>query len=99
MVQTAVLQSLVQSIIEHQKAIIGSLAIDQAKKVPGITVQNDQAILVQVKDTDDTRSLLSQLVKRYSDLFGMTSVEVCREAIKESQITISQEDLPEILRK
>jgi len=97
MLQTADLQTLIESIIEHQRTIIGPLAIDQARKVSGIKIINTNQLKVQVESTD-TQSLLNQLVKRYEDLFGLTSVEVCKEAVKESTIHISDKDLPDILR-
>jgi hypothetical protein len=97
MLQTSALQTLVESIIEHQKNIIGPLAIDQAKKVPGLIVVDGNKLRVEV-NTPDTQALLIQLVKKYEDLFGLTSVEVCKEAVKESQIPITDKDLPEILR-
>jgi hypothetical protein len=91
------LKDIVQTIIAHQQAIIGPLAIDQARKVQGLTIQKTEPLSVDIKTTDPS-SLLSQLVKRYQDLFGQTSVEVCKDAIKESGTPISDSDLPEILR-
>jgi hypothetical protein len=97
MINTTNLKEIIQTIILHQQAIIGPLAIDQARKVRGITIQNTGAVSVDIQTTDPV-SLLRQLAEKYQELFGQTSVEVCKDAIKESGKAISDKDLPEILR-
>jgi hypothetical protein len=97
MLSTNTLKDIIQTIILHQQDIIGPLAIDQARKVQGLTIQNSSPLAVEVKTTDPA-SLLTNLVKKYEDLFGQTSVEVCKDAILESGTPVSNKDLPEILR-
>jgi hypothetical protein len=97
MLQTSVAQNLILTIIEHQQMVIGPLAIDQARKVPGISVNGTSKLSVEIQGTDYL-SILSQLVKKYSELFGQTSVEVCREAIKDTPVSVPDKDLPDILR-
>ena len=44
------------------------------------------------------KDVLDQLVRQYSELFGRASVEVCKEAVKEVDSSISSEELPDILK-
>jgi hypothetical protein len=97
MLSTNNLKDIIQTIILHQQDIIGPLAIDQARKVQGLTIQNSSPLSVEVK-TADPASVLTHLVQKYQDLFGQTSVEVCKDAIKESGTPVSNKDLPEILQ-
>jgi hypothetical protein len=97
MITSNTLKTLINSIIVHQQAIIGPLAIDQARKVQGLSIQNTGTLTIEIKTTDPA-SLLTHLVEKYRDLFGQTSVEVCKDAIKESGTPISDNDLPEILQ-
>jgi hypothetical protein len=97
MISTTTLKDIIQTIILPQQDIIGPLAIDQARKVQGLTIQNSSPLSVEIQ-TNDPGTLLTHLVKKYEDLFGQTSVEVCKDAIKESGTPISDKDLPEILQ-
>ena len=97
MISTANLKDIIQTIILHQQDIIGPLAIDQARKIQGLTIQNSSPLSIEVTTTD-TASVLTHLVKKYQNLFGQTSVEACKDAIKESGTPISDKDLPEILQ-
>ena len=89
--------TIIRSIIEHQKVIIGPLAIDQARKVPGLVIENGSGLKISVKDVNLT-TVIDQLVNCYEELFGQTSIEVCKEAIKESSVSIKPEELPPKLR-
>ena len=97
MLQTLAVQNIVQIIVEHQKAIIGPLAIEQAQKVPGIKIGMGDKIEVE-SSQNNASIILSSLVKKYEELFGLASVEVCKDAIKELKPQISASDLPDILR-
>lgn len=81
-------------IIKEQESIIGPLALDQARKVSGIQVLSNN----DIKIVGDGKDVIEHLVRKYSELFGAASVEVCKEAVKEVNPTISSEDLPEILK-
>lgn len=87
--------TITQSIINHQQMIIGPLALEQAKKVRGLTVNDDGSITFESKNFN---VLIESLVNAYKKIFGLASVEACKDAIKESQISLSPSDLPEILR-
>mgnify|MGYP001607364152 CR=1 FL=1 len=97
MLQAPVLQNIVQVIIEHQQDIIGPLALVQASKVPGIKIESGNKIEVMLTQ-NNPEIILSNLVKQYEELFGLASIEVCTDAVKEMKPSVSPNELPEILR-
>ena len=82
------------NILKSQIMVIGPLAIDQARKVAGITIGNGNTVSIK----GNGKELLANLVQQFEQLFGAASVEACKDAVKESQLSISDSDLPEILR-
>ena len=84
----------ISRIIKEQQAIIGPVALDQAKKVSGLSVTS----LDDVKIAGNKKEVLGNLVNQYSKLFGKASVEVCKEAIEPISDKIPQNDLPDILK-
>jgi hypothetical protein len=87
--------TVIKSIIDRQRTIMGPLADEQAKKVMGLSVTDTGAITIKSKDHT---GVLSDLVKTYEHLFGRASVEVCKDAIRETQLSLADDDLPDILR-
>lgn len=84
----------VSKIIKEQQAIIGPVALDQAKKVTGLTIGSGD----DVKVTGNKKEALGDLVKQFEKLFGRASVQVCKEAFEPFADKISQTDIPEILK-
>lgn len=68
---------IVESIIRHQEAIIGPVAVEQAEHVAGLQIDWAQH---QVNVTGDPVSVIDNLVQAYKNLFGQISVEVSKEA-------------------
>ncbi len=81
-------------IIKQQEAVIGPVALDQAKKVGGLSIDS----LDNVNILGNGKVVLEKLVKQYEKLFGRASIEVCKDAVREVQNTVSKADLPEILQ-
>lgn len=81
-------------IIKEQQAIIGPVALDQAKKVSGwaITSADD------VKLIGDKKESLERLVRQFEKLFGKASVQVCKDAFSSFSDKIPASDVPDILR-
>jgi len=86
-------EKVAEKIIEEQEHIIGPVAYDQAKKVNGLKV--DQAAHSVILE-GDKKSLIEALVKQYEKLFGGTSVEVCKDAIKD--FNLPKDQLPPMLQ-
>lgn len=85
---------IVDKIIKAQENIIGPIALEQAQKVSGIKIDATSHVVVD----GDEKTILENLVKQYEKLFGKASIEVCKEAIRETKSNLSSDQLPEILR-
>lgn len=84
---------IANKIIREQQAIIGPIALEQAKKVAGLKI-DDKAHEVELQGNE--KEIIEKLVEQYQHLFGQTSVEVCKEAIKGMDVTSDQ--LPALLK-
>ena len=82
-----------EKIIKEQEGIIGPLALEQARRVKGLEI--DDHI---VKFTGDKVRALESLVEQYRQLFGQTSVEVCREAARGFMSKLPPQEIPSLLR-
>lgn len=80
------------NIINMQKEIIGPLAVDMAKRVEGLKIENEKSLSI----VGDPKSVLYLLVKEYEVLFGALSVKVSKDSIKD--LNIAPEELPDILK-
>ncbi|HSA83688.1 MAG TPA: hypothetical protein VLF20_02265 [Patescibacteria group bacterium] len=89
-----IFSQLAEKIIKEQEVIIGPVALEQARKVSGLEVNDTGTI----KINGNGKTVLTDLVKQYAKLFGQTSIEVCREAVREVKTKLSKEDLPAILQ-
>jgi len=90
-----ILAQVAQKIIQEQEKIIGPIALEQAKKVQGLSIDWDKR---EVKLAGDEKLVLENLVKKYQSLFGRASVEVCKEAVGSVGDKISPTNLPDILK-
>lgn len=81
---------IAEKIIAEQETIIGPVAIEQAKQVPGVSVDWDKK---EVKISGDEAGVIDKLVEQYKTLFGQISVEVCKEAASKliGQIPVDQQ--------
>lgn len=86
-------EKIAEKIILEQEGIIGPVALEQARKVNGLRLDWQKH---EVKIEGDEKAILQKLVEQYQHLFGQTSVEVCKSAIK--NIQISPDSLPALLR-
>jgi hypothetical protein len=82
-------------IIDRQRSIIGPVALEQAMQVSNMAVDLNKH---KVAFFGDKAKAIDDLVKKYSDLFGRVSIEVCKDAASQllSQIPIDQQ--PKMLR-
>lgn len=77
-------KNLIDAIIKAQECIIGPLAHDIADKVVGL-------------HDNPSKMILGELVKQYESIFGLASVETCKDAIKDILEKEKELDLPDIL--
>lgn len=84
---------LAEKIIKEQEVIIGPVAYERARKVDGLEVTNSG----DVKISGNAKEVLKHLVEQYEQLFGRTSVEVCKEAVRGIISKAPKDQLPQIL--
>jgi hypothetical protein len=85
---------IAHKIIEQQEAIIGPVAIEQAKQVPHITINWPKSVEV----SGDGMVAIDDLVKQYEHLFGRLSVEVCKDATTQLVAQLPPEKQPKTLK-
>ena len=85
---------MAQKIIKEQEAILGPVAIEQAQKVAGLTVDENKK---DITLNGDKKVIIENLVKQYQNLFGRISVEVCREAVRGLIAQASKDQIPQVL--
>jgi hypothetical protein len=77
---------LIIKIISDQEAIIGPLASDLAHSVVGIEWTDGVPSII-----GDTKRVISELVNVYSNVFGQSSIEVCKDTIETYDSNLSRE--------
>lgn len=88
-------EKLAVKIIKEQEGIIGPVALEQANKVSGLTVDwQNQEVKIEGNGTDT----LEKLVEQYQHLFGRTSVEVCKGAVRSMISEIPEDKIPTLLK-
>lgn len=83
-------------IITEQALVIGPLAWEEAKKVPGLRVVDQKN--GEVTTSGDAKEVLNKLVSQYSRLFGQASTEVCKEAVQDLIAELPKDQVPVALQ-
>jgi len=86
---------LAEKIIQEQEGIIGPIALEQAQKVSGLSLDWSKHEVAMKGDETD---ILEKLIENYEHLFGRASVEVCRDAVKALLPQIPPEKRPRLLQ-
>lgn len=85
---------IAKRIIKAQERVIGPLAVEQARKVSGLTLDwPNEKVSINL----DSKIVLDNLVKNYEHLFGQASVEVCKDAVKNVIDEVPRDQLPPVL--
>ena len=82
-------------IIKEQEIIIGPMAWEEAKKVPGLVIDASKQ---QVTFEGDAKEILNNLVTQYARLFGKLSHDVSKDAVQDLLAEIPKEDIPSSLQ-
>jgi hypothetical protein len=88
-------EELTEKIIKEQENVIGPIALEQAKKVSGLTINWDKH---EVIISGNEKDILEQLVNNYKHLFGQASVEVCKDAVKNIISKVPADKIPSQLQ-
>ena len=83
-------------IIKEQELVIGPVAWEEAKKVSGFHIVDQNAGTVTFDG--DPKEVLNRLVAQYSRLFGQVSKEVCKEAVQDLLAELPAGDVPDNLQ-
>ena len=86
---------LAERIIKEQEGIIGPIALEQARKVQGLTVDWQKH---EIAFEGNKKDLVEKLVEQYQGLFGQASVEACKEAVKGIISDVPKDQVPQLLR-
>jgi hypothetical protein len=86
---------IAEKIISEQEKIIGPIALEQARKVNGLSVDDEKD---DIKITGDKKEVIDGLVEQYKHLFGQASVEVCKEASRKFLGDMSANNIPSSLQ-
>ena len=86
---------IAEKIIEQQEAIIGPVAIEQAKKVHELKINWPQH---DVDVEGNPQGAIDELVRQYKELFGQIAVETCKEAAATTLTKLSKDQVPASLR-
>lgn len=82
-------------IVKEQEQIIGSLAVEQAQQVEGLTID---PVTYRCSVTGDGSKVIDELIEQYRDFFGHAAVEVCKEAAAKFLSKLPTDELPASLR-
>jgi hypothetical protein len=84
------------NIIQSQEAIIGPVALEQAKRISGLKLGDWTKKEVTV--SGDEAHVIDQLIEVYKELFGQISVEVSKEAAAPLIAQVPAGGLPQELK-
>lgn len=90
-----ILEQIAQRIIKDQEMIIGPLAFEEASHVSGLDFDPSNNL---VSLSGDKKKLIDLLVARYERLFGLASVQVCKDAAAPLLPELEEKDRPQSLR-
>ncbi len=85
----------VQKIVKEQSNVIGPLALEQARRVHGLTIDLDKRL---VSFSGNRTEILEHLVEEYQKLFGQASVQVCRDAARPILSKLPPQEVPALLK-
>ena len=88
----SILTEISVRIIKEQELIIGPVAWEEARKVPGLHVVDQKK--GEVTFDGDAKEVLNKLVAQYARLFGQASNEVCKEAAQDLIAGLAKEEIP-----
>jgi hypothetical protein len=84
-------------IIKEQELVIGPLAWNEARKVPGLQIIDEKKGEVTLQN-GDPKGIIDKLVAQYERIFGKASHAVCHDAVKDLIAGMSQEEIPSSLK-
>lgn len=90
-----IFSQMAEKIIKEQEGIIGPIALEQAKKVHGLSVDLQKH---EITFSGNKTDILEKLVEKYKEVFGQASVEVCKDAVRGILAKLPKEQVPALLQ-
>jgi hypothetical protein len=85
----------VEKIVREQENVIGPLALEQAKRVHGLSIDLEKN---QISFSGNRTEVLEHLVEQYQKLFGQASVQVCKDAARPFLSKVPPQEVPALLK-
>lgn len=90
-----IFDQIAEKIIEQQEAIIGPLAVEQAKQIQELKINwADHNIDI----AGNPQAAIDHLVAQYKELFGQIAVETCKEAASKLLAQLPADQTPASLK-
>jgi hypothetical protein len=83
-------------IIKEQEMIIGPIAWQEAGKVQGLVIVDENNGKVDV--TGNAAEVVDRLINQYARLFGKASTEACKDAVQDLIAELPQDQIPSSLK-
>jgi hypothetical protein len=90
-----VFSEIALKIIDRQRSIVGPVALEQAMQVSNMAVDWNNR---KVSFFGNKANAIDELVRKYEQLFGQISVEVCRDAAGRLVSQLPPEEQPKTLK-
>lgn len=87
--------TMATKIIREQQMIIGPVALEVAKKVDGLSVNEDS---LEATVSGNGVGVMEDLIKGYQTIFGRASVEVCKDAVRDIVAKLDANQVPALLK-
>ena len=86
---------IAEKIIEQQEAVIGPIAVEQAKQISALKINWPQH---QVDVTGDPQAAIDGLVEQFKELFGQIAVQVSKEVAGPMMAQLPSNQIPDSLK-
>jgi hypothetical protein len=93
-----VYNQIVSKIIKEQELLMGPVAWYEASKVSGLRIDDKAQGSVAIETGLDSKVVIDNLVRQYSNLFGRAGLEVCKEAVAVLVADLSPTEIPSSLK-
>ena len=91
----AIFDEIAEKIIEQQEAIIGPIAVEQAKQIHELKIDWPQH---SVGVSGNPQKAIDELVEEYKKLFGQLAVESCKQAVEKLLARLPENQQPSTLK-
>jgi len=92
---STIFDQIAEKIIEQQEAVIGPIAVDQAKQIQELKINWPQH---EVDVTGNPQEAIDDLVEKFKELFGQIAVQVSKEVAGPMLAQLPANQIPDSLK-